>query len=163
VMAFLLMPMVMPHIIVALALYYAFSRVGLVGSSVGLVLGHTLFSLPYVVITIMAVLRNYDLRLDHAAWTLGADKFTTFRRITYPIIRGGMMTAFLFAFVKSFDELTVALFISSGTSTTLPRQMWSDALLNVSPTLAAVSTVMIVFVVMVIGLGELIARRRTTP
>jgi putative spermidine/putrescine transport system permease protein len=163
VMAFLLMPMVMPHIIVALALYYAFSRVGLVGSSVGLVLGHTLVSLPYVVITIMAVLRNYDLRLDHAAWTLGADKFTTFRRITYPIIRGGMMTAFLFAFVKSFDELTVALFISSGTSTTLPRQMWSDALLNVSPTLAAVSTVMIVFVVMVIGLGELIARRRTTP
>jgi putative spermidine/putrescine transport system permease protein len=161
VMAFLLLPMVMPHIIVALALYYAFSRIGLVGTSFGLVLGHTVFSLPYVVITVMAVLRNYDVRLDQAAWTLGADKFTAFRRITYPIIRGGMMTAFLFAFVKSFDELTVALFISSGVSTTLPRQMWSDALLNVSPTLAAVSTVMLAIVAVVIVLGEILARRRT--
>ncbi|CAH1663658.1 ABC-type spermidine/putrescine transport system, permease component I [Hyphomicrobiales bacterium] len=162
VMAFLLLPMVMPHIIVALALYYAFSRIGLVGTSLGLVLGHTVFSLPYVVITVMAVLRNYDVRLDQAAWTLGASKFTTFRRITYPIIRAGMMTAFLFAFVKSFDELTVALFISSGVSTTLPRQMWTDALLNVSPILAAVSTVMLGFVVLVILIGELLGRRRKT-
>lgn len=160
VMAFLLLPMVMPHIIVALALYYAFSRIGLVGTSFGLVLGHTVFSLPYVVITVMAVLRNYDVRLDQAAWTLGASKFTAFRRVTYPIIRAGMMTAFLFAFVKSFDELTVALFISSGVSTTLPRQMWADALLNVSPTLAAVSTVMLAFVVGVILLGEMLSRRR---
>ncbi len=163
VMAFLLMPLVMPHIIVALALYYAFSKVGLVGTSAGLVLGHTVFSLPYVVITIMAVLRNYDTRLDQAAWTLGADKLSAFRHVTYPLIRAGVLTAFLFAFVKSFDELTVALFISGGISTTLPRQMWADALLNVSPTLAAVSTLMLVFVVAVILLGEALARRgRTT-
>ncbi|MBO1908639.1 ABC transporter permease subunit [Microvirga sp. 3-52] len=160
VMAFILMPMVMPHIIVALALFYAFARIGLVGTSFGLILGHTIFSLPYAIVTIMAVLRNYDIRLDHAAWTLGATQLTTFRRVTLPIIRTGMITAFLFSFVKSFDELTVALFISGGTSTTLPRQMWADALLNVSPTLAAVSTLILAFVTVVIICGEMIGRRK---
>ncbi|EIM26402.1 ABC transporter permease subunit [Microvirga lotononidis] len=160
VMAFILMPMVMPHIIVALALFYAFARVGLVGTSFGLILGHTIFSLPYAIVTIMAVLRNYDIRLDHAAWTLGATRLTTFRRVTLPIIRTGMITAFLFSFVKSFDELTVALFISGGTSTTLPRQMWADALMNVSPTLAAVSTLILALVTVVIICGEAIGRRK---
>jgi putative spermidine/putrescine transport system permease protein len=159
-MAFILMPMVMPHIIVALALFYAFARIGLVGTSLGLILGHTIFSLPYAIVTIMAVLRNYDIRLDHAAWTLGATQLTTFRRVTLPIIRTGMITAFLFSFIKSFDELTVALFISGGTSTTLPRQMWADALMNVSPTLAAVSTLILAFVTVVIICGEMIGRRK---
>ncbi|RXN93540.1 ABC transporter permease [Achromobacter aloeverae] len=159
IMALLLMPMVMPHIIVALALFYAFSKVGLVGTSTGLVLGHTVFALPYVVITVMAVLRNYDTRLDQAAYTLGATRLTTFRRITLPLIGTGIMTAFLFAFVKSFDELTVALFVSGGVSTTLPRQMWTDALLNVTPTLAAVSTVILVFVTAVIFCGEYLKKR----
>lgn len=160
VMAFILMPMIMPHIIVALALFYAFAKVGMVGSSFGLVLGHTIFSLPYAIVTIMAVLKNYDVRLDQAAWTLGATQLTTFRKITLPIIRIGIITAFLFSFVKSFDELTVALFISGGISTTLPRQMWADALMNVSPTLAAVSTLILVFVTVIILCGELIGRRR---
>lgn len=161
IMALLLMPMVMPHIIVALALFYAFSRVGLVGTSFGLILGHTVFALPYVVITAMAVLRNYDVRLDQAAYTLGATRLTAFRRVTLPIIGTGIMTAFLFAFVKSFDELTVALFVSGGVSTTLPRQMWADALLNVSPTLAAVSTVILIFVTVVIFCGEYLKKRST--
>jgi putative spermidine/putrescine transport system permease protein len=159
VMAFLLMPMIMPHIIVALALFYAFSHVGLVGTAVGLTLGHTVFSLPYVIITIMAVLRNYDTRLDQAAHTLGASKLMTFRRVTFPIIKTGVITAFIFAFVKSFDELTVALFISGGVATTLPKQMWADALLNVTPTLAAVSTVILVFVTVVILATEALAKR----
>lgn len=159
VMAFMLMPMVMPHIIVALALFYAFSKVGLVGTSVGLVLGHTVFALPYVIVTVMAVLRNYDTRLDQAAYTLGADKLTAFRRVTLPIIKTGVVTAFIFAFVKSFDELTVALFISGGSSTTLPRQMWADALMNVSPTLAAVSSVILLFVTLVILLTEYLNKK----
>lgn len=159
VMAFLLLPMIMPHIIVALALFYAFSRLGLVGTAFGLTLGHTVFALPYVVITVMAVLRNYDTRLDQAAYTLGASKLVAFRRITFPLIKTGVITAFIFAFVKSFDELTVALFISGGVATTLPKQMWTDALLNVTPTLAAVSTVILVFVTVVILATEALSRR----
>jgi putative spermidine/putrescine transport system permease protein len=159
VMAFLLMPMIMPHIIVALALFYAFSRIGLVGTAFGLTLGHTVFALPYVVITVMAVLRNYDTRLDQAAYTLGASKLVAFRRVTFPIIKTGVITAFIFAFVKSFDELTVALFISGGVATTLPKQMWTDALLNVTPTLAAVSTVILVFVTVVILATEYLSKR----
>ncbi|WP_420962395.1 ABC transporter permease subunit [Brucella sp. IR073] len=162
VMAFILMPMVMPHIIVALALFYAFAKVGLVGNSLGLILGHTIFSLPYAIVTIMAVLKNYDIRLDQAAWTLGATHLTTFRKVTLPIIRTGIITAFLFSFVKSFDELTVALFISGGTSTTLPRQMWADALMNVSPTLAAVSTMILLFVTVIIVCEELLGRKKKT-
>jgi putative spermidine/putrescine transport system permease protein len=152
---------VMPHIIVALALFYPFSRLGLIGTAFGLTLGHAVFALPYVVITVMAVLRNYDTRLDQAAYTLGASKLTTFRRVTFPLIKAGIVTSFVFAFVKSFDELTVALFISGGVSTTLPRQLWSDAQLNVTPTLAAVSTVILVLVTVVILAVERLAKGRT--
>lgn len=159
-LGFVLMPMIMPHIIVALALFYSFSKVGLVGTSLGLVLGHTIFSLPYAIVTILAVLKSYDIRLDHAAWSLGASRLTAFRRITLPLISSGVVTAFLFSFVKSFDELTVALFISGGVATTLPRQMWADALLNVSPTLAAASTLILLFVTIAILAGELVRARQ---
>ena len=159
ILSFILSPMVMPHIIVAIALFYVYAKIGLVGTSVGLVLGHTVFAVPFVVVTIMAVLRTYDDRLDHAAWTLGANKLTTMRRITFPLIRAGMIAAFLFAFVKSFDELTVAIFVSSGLSTTLPKQMWADAILQVRPTLTAVSTVILVFVTAAILMAEYLSRR----
>lgn len=158
-MGFILSPIVLPNIIVAVALFYAYSHVGLIGTNIGLVLGHTVFTLPYVIITVMAVLKNYDHRLDQAAWTLGASRAATFRYITLPLIKTGLITAFLFAFVRSFDELTIALFISGGVATTLPRQMWSEALLNITPTLAAVSTLMLVFVAIVILLAEFIGRR----
>lgn len=160
VMGFLILPMIMPHIIVAIGLFYLFSLVGLVGTTLGLVFGHTIFAMPYVIITIMATLRNYDTRLDQASWTLGASPLTTFRRITMPLIMTGVLTSFIFAFVKSFDELTVALFIAGGRSTTLPRQLWSETLFNITPTLAAVSTVMIVLVTAIILVTELLNRRK---
>lgn len=158
-LGFILSPIVLPNIVVAVALFYAYSHVGLIGTNIGLILGHTVFTLPYVIIAIMAVLKNYDQRLDQAAWTLGADRARTFRYITLPLIRTGIITAFLFAFVRSFDELTIALFVSGGVATTLPRQMWSEALLNISPTLAAVSTLMLVFVAAIILAAEFIGRR----
>lgn len=160
-LGFVLLPMIMPHIIVALALFYSFSKIGLVGTSFGLVLGHTIFSLPYAIVTILAVLKTYDVRLDHAAWSLGASRMVAFRRVTLPLIGSGVVTAFLFSFVKSFDELTVALFISGGAATTLPRQMWADALLNVSPTLAAASTLILLFVTVAIFAGEFLRTRQS--
>ena len=130
-------------------------------ASFGLVLGHTVLAVPFVVVTVMAVLKNYDERLDQAAATLGASKARTLWHITFPLIQPGLIAAYLFAFVTSFDELTIALFISGGVATTLPKQMWTAALLKVSPTVLAVSTVVLILITAVILLAEY-ARRRTT-
>ncbi|AMJ61958.1 ABC transporter permease subunit [Bosea sp. PAMC 26642] len=142
----LTMPLVIPNIIVALALFYAYAKIGLVGTSLGVILGHVVITLPYAVISTMAVFKSYDTRLDQAAWTLGAGRFTTFRLVTAPMILPGIVTAFLFAFVKSFDELTIALFITGGTYATLPKQIWAESLYLVTPALAAVSSLLLVAV-----------------
>jgi len=158
-MAFILTPLILPRIIIAVALFYFYARLGLIGSPLGLILGHTVLALPYVVITVMAVLKNYDQSLDQAAASLGASPLRVLWHITVPLIRSGLIAAFLFAFVTSFDELTIALFVSAGVATTLPKQMWDDAILKVSPTLAAVSTLMLVFVTVIILTAEFFRRR----
>jgi putative spermidine/putrescine transport system permease protein len=154
VLAFLLAPLILPRIVIAVSIYYLFAHLGLVGTNIGLIIGHTVLAIPYVVITVMAVLQVYDERYDQAAYTLGANKYKTLKMITLPQIQSGILAGFLFAFVTSFDDLTVALFISGGSNATLPRQMWNDLLLQVNPTLAAVSTVMLIFVTIVILVAE---------
>ncbi|MSO92829.1 MAG: ABC transporter permease subunit [Rhodospirillales bacterium] len=158
-LAFILSPLILPRIVIAVALFYFYARLGLVDTELGLVLGHTVLALPYVVITVMAVLKNYDQRLDQAAASLGASPPRVLWYITVPVIKSGLIAAFLFAFVTSFDELTIALFMSSGISTTLPKQMWDDAIMKVSPLLAAVSTVLLFFVTLVILTAEYFQRR----
>ncbi|MGI9413804.1 MAG: ABC transporter permease subunit [Hyphomicrobiales bacterium] len=157
-LAFFLSPLILPRIIIAVALFYFYAPLGLIGTELGLILGHTLLALPYVVITVMAVLKNYDRRLDQAAASLGATPPRVLWHITMPLIKSGLVAAFLFAFVTSFDELTIALFISAGVATTLPKQMWDDAILQVSPTLAAISTLLLIFVTVVILLAEYFQR-----
>jgi putative spermidine/putrescine transport system permease protein len=159
ILGIILAPMILPHIIIAIALFFLYARLGLVGTTVGLVLGHTAISVPFVVVTVMAVLGNYDERLDQAAWTLGASKLRTLRHVTFPMILPGLIAAYLFAFVISLDELTIALFISGGASPTLPKQMWVDAVFKVNPMVTAVSTVVLLFVTSLILVAEL-ARRR---
>jgi ABC-type spermidine/putrescine transport system permease subunit II len=159
IMGFLLSPIIMPNIIIAVALFYLFARFGLVGTTVGLIIGHSVLAIPYVVVTIVAVLKQYDERLDHAAYTLGANKPRTFLRVTLPLIRGGLIASFMFAFIISFDELTIALFVAGGQTSTLPRKMWDDALLQVSPTLAAVATMVLLFMTLVILVSEYLRRR----
>ena len=159
VFAFLVSPIIIPNIIIAVSLFYLYSKLGLTGTTLGLILGHTILAIPYVVITIMAVIKNYDIRLDQAAWTLGANKITTLWHVTFPLIRAGMIAAFMFAFIISFDELTIALFVTGGEVTTLPKQMWDDALLRVSPTLAAVATLLLLFMSGVILVSEFMRRR----
>lgn len=156
---YILLPLVVPNIITALALFYFFSYIGLVGTSIGLIIGHSVIALPYVVLTMVATLQNYDVRLDQAAWTLGAGKIYTFKLITLPLVKIGVVTSFLFSFVRSFDELTIAIFISHGLATTLPRRIWSEAYFNSSPTLAAVSTLLILLVTAIILVTEMLSRR----
>ena len=145
--------------IIAVALFYLYARVGLIGTPLGLVLGHTVLAIPYVIVTVMAVLKNYDERLDQAAWSLGASRLRTLWHVTFPLIRAGLIAAFLFAFITSFDELTIALFVTGGLATTLPKQMWDEALFKVTPTLAAVSAILLVFVTVMIVFAEYLRRR----
>ena len=159
ILALILSPLILPRMIIALALFYLYARIGLVGTTFGLVLGHTVLAVPYVVITVMAVLKSYDERLDHAAAIMGANPWRTLWHITLPLIRPGIFSAFLFAFIVSFDELTIALFTTGGLSATLPKQMWDDAVLKVSPLLAAVSTVLLIFISAMILLAEWFRRR----
>ncbi len=159
IMGLLISPLIMPHIIIAVALFYLFAQIGLVGTTIGLIIGHTVLAIPYVVVTVVAVLKNYDVRLDRAASTLGANGVKTFLNVTFPLIRSGLIAAFMFAFIISFDELTIALFVTGGQVTTLPKQMWDDALLRVSPALAAVATLILAFMTAVILGSELLRRR----
>lgn len=159
VFAFLVSPIIIPNIIIAVSLFYLFSKLALVGTITGLVLGHTVLAIPYVVITVMALIKNYDQRLDQAAWTLGAGRLRTFLHVTLPIIRPGLIAAFMFAFIISFDELTIALFVTGGDFTTLPKKMWDDAIMRVNPTLAAVATLLLLFMSCIIVASEILRRR----
>ncbi|WP_228747818.1 ABC transporter permease subunit [Bradyrhizobium sp. BR 10289] len=158
-LAFILSPIVVPRMIIAVGLFYVFANIGLVGSAFGLILGHTVVAVPYVVMTMMAVLRNYDTRLDHAASSLGARPFATLRHVTFPILGAGMMSSFLFAFATSFDELTIALFATGGLNATLPKQFWDEVTLQVSPVIAAVSTCLFIFMGLLIFTAERLRRR----
>ena len=157
--AFLVSPIIMPNIIIAVALFYLYAKLGLVGTNIGLILGHTVLAIPYVVITVMAILKNYDHRLDQAALTLGANKWQTLTRVTLPLLSAGLIASFMFAFIISFDELTIALFVTGGEVTTLPKQMWDDALMRVSPALAALASLLLAFMSFVILVTEYVRRR----
>lgn len=151
---FVLTPFFIPRIVIAVALFYLFAKLRLLDTPAGLILGHAVLGVPYVVITVMAVLNTYDQRLSQAAWTLGANRLQTLWRITLPIIRPGLLSAFLFAFITSFDDVTLAIFLSLGQNTTLPKQMWADATMQVSPLLAAVSTLVLAVVTVLILVAE---------
>src|SRR5690606_37002984 len=150
----ILAPMIVPRIVIAVGLFYLMAQIGLVATDTGLVIGHTLLALPYAFITIGSVLKNYDWRLNQAAETMGATKLTILRLITIPLLRGGLLSAALFAFVTSLDELTIAIFVSGGLKTTLPKQMWDDMFLQLNPTLAAVSVIVLLVVTTILLLAR---------
>lgn len=158
-LAFVLSPIVAPRIIIAVGLFYVFAELNLVGTSLGLIIGHTVVCVPYVVMTMVAVLRNYDTRLDLAAQSLGASPAKSLYYVTFPILAAGMFSAFLFAFATSFDELTIALFSSGGLSATLPKQFWDEVTLQVSPVIAAVSTCLLVFISVLIFTADRMRQR----
>jgi ABC-type spermidine/putrescine transport system permease subunit II len=135
------------------------AQIGLVASNLGLIIGHTLLAIPFTFITIGAVLKGYDWQLNQAAASLGAGKLAVLRLITMPLLRGGIISAALFAFVTSFDELTIALFISGGLKSTLPKQMWDDMYLQLNPTLAAVSVVVLCIVTVMLLAAQRLSRK----
>ncbi len=156
----ILSPLIMPVIIVAIGVYYAFARYGLVGTPAGLVLAHTCLAVPFVVTSTGASLAGFDRRLEQAALSLGATPFGTFRQVTLPLILPGVLVGALFAFITSFDELVVSLFLSGANAVTLPRRMWEDLRYALDPTIAAVSTLTILVTVVPLLWADLVRRRR---
>ena len=159
VFGLLMAPVVVPNIFIAVGLFYIFSRIGLAGSVVGLALGHTVLAIPYVLVVVMAIVRGYDQHLDYAAYTMGATRMQTIKHITIPLIRPGLISAFMFAFIVSFDELTIALFLTGGTMTTVPKKMWDGAALQVSPELAAASALLFAFIMILVLVAEVVRTR----
>ena len=153
-------PMVVPSIVIAVALFYLFAQIGLVATNLGIMIGHTVTGVPLAFVIMLAVLRGYDWRLDQAAATLGANRPRALWRVTLPLIKGGVAAAFIFAFLNSFEELTVALFVGGGLKTTLPRQMWDDVTLSVTPTLAAASVVVLLVVTSLFLLAEFLRQQQ---
>lgn len=145
----ILSPLIVPVIVVAIGVYYAYSRYGLTGNPAALVLAHTCLAIPFVVTSVGASLAGFDRRLERAALSLGATRWGTFRQVTLPLVMPGVWVGALFAFITSFDELVVALFLSAGN--TLPRRMWDDIRFAIDPTIAAVSTVTILVTVVLLG------------
>lgn len=149
-----LSPIVVPSIVTAVALFYLFAQIGLVATDLGIAIGHTVGGIPLALVILLATLRGYDWRLNQAAATLGANRSRTLARVTVPLLSGGLFAAFIFGFLHSFEELTVALFVGGGMRTTLPRQMWDDVLLQISPTLAAASVIVLAIVTLLFLIAE---------
>ncbi len=154
----LIAPMVVPVVIVGVAVYLFFSPLGLTGSYTGLVLAHAVLGVPFVVITVTATLQGFDYNLVRAAASLGANPVTTFFKVTLPLVAPGVVSGALFAFATSFDEVVVTLFLASPEQSTLPRQMFSGIRDNISPTIAAVATVLIVLATLMLLVLERMRR-----
>ena len=143
-LAVLISPMVVPVIIIAVGVYFAFAPLGLTDGYAGLILAHTTLAVPFVVVTVLATLSGFDRTLLRAAARLGARPLTTFRRVTLPLILPGVASGAVFAFAASFDEVVVALLIAGPGQRTLPRQMFAGINDNISLTITAAATMLIV-------------------
>jgi putative spermidine/putrescine transport system permease protein len=157
--ALILSPLIVPVIIIAIGFFAFYSITRLTGSLPGLVLTHTALAVPFVIINVGAVLRTMDRNLEMAAASLGADPVRTFWRVTFPIILPGVFAGALFAFITSWDEVVVSIFMTSTRFRTLPVEMWEQVRQVVDPTVAAVATVVMV-VTTTLLLFVFVARRR---
>ena len=150
-------PMVMPQIILGIALLTYFSALGLIDSMLGLILGHVIVTLPFTVRLVSISVQNLDPTLEKAAQNLGATPLQTFRRVTLPLLRPGIVAGAIFAAILSFGELAVTLLIAGARTTTLPLRIFNYTEYNFDPTINAVSTIFVLLaLVLIIGLDRLI-------
>ena len=159
VMAILISPMIVPLIISAAGMYFFYSRIGLQGTFFGVVLAHAALGTPFVIITVTATLVGFDKSLTRAAANLGADPITTFFKVQMPLILPGVISGALFAFITSFDEVVVVLFLGSASQKTLPWQMFTGLREQISPTILAVATVLVTISILLLTTLELLRRR----
>ncbi|BBB28396.1 ABC transporter permease [Neptunomonas japonica] len=144
IMAMLLSPMIVPLIITAAGMYFFYTQLGLSGSYLGVIIAHAALGTPFVIITVNASLSGFDYSLMRASLGLGAPPVYTFFKIIMPLIRPGVISGALFAFVTSFDEVVVILFLAGPEQRTIPRQMFSGLREQINPTILAVAVLLVV-------------------
>ncbi len=159
IMSLLISPMIVPIIITAAGMFFFYSSVGLSQTTTGIILAHTALGTPFVVITVTATLFGFDTTLMRASANLGATPVQTFFRVVVPMILPGVISGGLFAFVISFDEVVCVIFLAGFEQRTIPRQMWAGIREQISPTILAVATLLIVFSVCMMIVLELLRRR----
>jgi putative spermidine/putrescine transport system permease protein len=159
IMAILISPMIVPLIISAAGMYFFYSRLGLQGTYWGVVLAHAVLGIPFVIITVTATLVGFDRSLVRAAANLGAGPVTTFFKVQMPLILPGVISGALFAFITSFDEVVVVLFVGSASQKTLPWQMFIGLREQISPVILAVATVLVAISVVLLATLEILRRR----
>ena len=159
IMAILISPMIVPIIITATGLFFFYSATGLANSYPGIVMAHATLGIPFVIITVTATLVGFDHSLTRAAASLGANPRTTFFKITMPLILPGVISGALFAFVTSFDEVVVVLFVAAHDQQTIPRQMWNGIREAISPAILSVATILVVVSIALLATVELLRRR----
>jgi putative spermidine/putrescine transport system permease protein len=159
IMGILISPMVVPLIISAAGMFFFYSRIGLQGTYMGVILAHAVLATPFVVITVTATLVGFDNSLTRAAASLGASPTRTFFQITVPLITPGVISGALFAFITSFDEVVVVLFVGSVKQRTIPWAMFSGIREQISPTILAVASILVTFSIILLTVIELLRRR----
>jgi putative spermidine/putrescine transport system permease protein len=159
IMAVLISPMIVPLIISAAGMYFFYSRLGIQGTYLGVVLAHAALGIPFVIITVTATLVGFDRSLVRAAASLGANPLRTFFKVQMPLILPGVISGALFAFITSFDEVVVVLFVGSAQQKTLPWQMFIGLREQISPTILAVATILVGLSILLLTTLELLRRR----
>ena len=160
---YFLLPLIVPGIVLAVGLYSLFLRMDLLGTLPGFVLAHTIVSMPLVITNVMASLQGLDPRLEQASASLGAGRVQTFFSITLPLIAPGVTAGALFAFVTSFDEVILSLFIQSPSLQTLPVKIFNSVTQSNDPTVAAVAVITMLTSVIVMLIAQFATRKRKRP
>lgn len=150
-------PSIVPTLIIAVGLYFQFASLGLVGTVPGLVFGHLVIAIPMVVIVVLGSLQRLDERPERAARSLGAGPIKAFMKISAPLLRASILSAALFAFLASFDDVVVALFLCGSRATTLPKRIWDGILQEVDPTIAAVASLLVLLSVLLLSVSEIVS------
>jgi putative spermidine/putrescine transport system permease protein len=158
-MSILISPMIVPIIITSAGLFFFYSDVGLAYTTLGIVLAHAVLGTPFVVITVTATLMGFDKSLIRAGLNLGAAPQTVFFKVIMPLILPGIISGALFAFITSFDEVVAVIFLAGYEQRTIPRQMWAGIREQISPTILAVATILVMISIGLLTTVELLRRR----
>jgi putative spermidine/putrescine transport system permease protein len=156
----LLTPIIVPVILVAIGIFYAYVKLKLVNSLTGIVLAHAMLAIPLVVMIVTSALKSYDMNQEMVARSLGASRPRAFLMVTLPQIRFAVITSAVLSFLTSFDEVIVAMFVSGGANSTLTRNMFAALRDQIDPTIAAISTIMILVTSLLLALSQTLGRSR---
>jgi putative spermidine/putrescine transport system permease protein len=159
IMAVLISPMIVPLIISAAGMYFFYSRIGLQGTYLGVILAHAVLGTPFVIITVTATLVGFDRSLTRASANMGAGPVTTFFKVQMPLILPGVISGGLFAFITSFDEVVVVLFVGAQQQKTLPWQMFTGLREQISPAILAAATILVTLSIILLATVEILRRR----